>query len=184
MRKINKRILMTMVALFAFAVSCKDSFLEVAPIASLTQAQLTSKAGLEGQLIGVYSMLTGRGIDFYAGATNWFWGSVMGAEANKGTNSGDQAQMNEVQNYNSSTANVSVWQKYRATYEGIARANALINTLKDPAAATGGASPADLARIEGECKFLRALYYFELKRLFDDTPIVTEEHNVATIKTV
>jgi len=99
MRKIQKRILVTLIALFAFAVSCKDSFLEVAPTASITNAQLTSAAGLEGQLIGVYSMLTGRGADFYAGATNWFWGSVLGGEANKGTNSGDQAQMNEVQAY-------------------------------------------------------------------------------------
>src|SRR5687767_7467261 len=120
MRIINKRILVTMAALFVFAVSCKDSFLDVAPTSTITADQLTSKAGMEGQLIGVYSVLSGRGIDFYAGATNWFWGSVMGGEANKGTNSGDQGQMNEVQAYNATPGNPSVLNKYRASYEGIA----------------------------------------------------------------
>jgi hypothetical protein len=33
---------------------------------------------------------------------------------------------------------------------------------------------ADLARIKGEAKFLRALYYFELKRLFNNTPYIDE----------
>jgi len=170
-----------MAALLVFAVSCKDSFLDVKPTGALTTAQLSTKAGLEGQLIGVYSMLTGRGIDFYAGATNWFWGSVMGAEANKGTNSGDQAQMNEVQNYNTSTTNVSVLNKYRASYEGIARANALLNTLAAPDPTV---STADINRITGEGKFLRALYYFELKRLFDDVPYVDETLDVKTITAV
>jgi hypothetical protein len=183
MRKVQKRILVTLVALFAFAVSCKDSFLDVSPTGSITDAQLTSQAGLEGQLIGVYSMLTGRGLGttFYSGATNWFWGSVMGAEANKGTNSGDQAQMNEVQNYNSTPSNQSVRDKYRASYEGIARANALINTLKTPDATV---PPATVTRITAECKFLRGFFYMELKRLYNNTPYVTETHDVKTITEV
>ena len=79
--------------------------------------QLTSKAGLEGTLIGAYSMLTGRG-GFYAGSTNWLWGSILGGEANKGTNSGDQAQVNEIQAYNPQPTNESTLDKYRTCYEG------------------------------------------------------------------
>ena len=41
-------------------------------------------------------MLHGRG-GFYAGTTKWLWGSIIGGEANKGTNSGEQAQVNEIQ---------------------------------------------------------------------------------------
>jgi hypothetical protein len=177
--RINKRILVTMAALFVFAVSCKDSFLDIKPTSTITDAQLTSKAGMEGQLIGVYSMLSGRGIDFYAGATDWFWGSVMGAEANKGTNSGDQGQMNEVQAYRSTPGNGSVLAKYRATYEGIARANALFRTIADAPPAT---DPADVTRIKeigAEGKFLRAVYYFELARMFNKTPYIDENVDYA-----
>ena len=65
-------------------VSCSDEFLEVAPAGSLSQAELTTLSGLEGTLIGTYAQLLGRS-GFYTGANNWFWGSVMGGDANKGT---------------------------------------------------------------------------------------------------
>jgi len=171
MRITQKKILVTLAALTMYAVSCKDSFLEVTPTGSITDAQLTSKAGLEGTLIGAYSMLSGRGQDFYAGTTNWFWGSVLGGEANKGTNSGDQGQMNEVQNYSSSPGNTSVLAKYRTSYEGIARVNSLLRLLPDAQATV---SAADKLRMEAEAKFLRALYYFELKRIYNNTPYIDE----------
>jgi hypothetical protein len=152
------------------AISCKEDFLEVKPTASITESQLTSKNGLEGTLIGAYSMLTGRG-GFYAGATNWFWGSVLGGDANKGTNSGDQQQVNEIQAYNSQPTNSSVLEKYQATYEGIARVNALLKILPN---AEPTVTAEDKTRIEAEGKFLRAHYYFELKKLFNNTPYVDE----------
>ena len=96
--KLNKIIICTVGIICICVLSCKDDFLEVTPTASITDAQLTSKAGLEGSVIGAYAMLHGRG-GFYSGSTNWLWGSVLGAEANKGTNSGDQAQVNEIQAY-------------------------------------------------------------------------------------
>ena len=172
---------MTTAALLVLAVSCKDSFLDVNPTAAILPSQLNSKAGIEGQLIGVYSMLSGRGTDFYSGATNWFWGSVLGAEANKGTNSGDQAQMNEVQAYNTLPSNTSNRNKYRGMYEGIARANYLLGLLADPGVAV---SAADNTRITAETRFLRGFYYMELKRLYDDTPYVDETATVITISAI
>jgi hypothetical protein len=171
MRITQKKILVTLAALTLYAVSCKDSFLEVTPTGSITDEQLKSKAGLEGSLIGAYSMLSGRGQDFYAGNSNWFWGSVLGGEANKGTNSGDQGQMNEVQNYSSSPGNTSVLAKYRTMYEGIARANSLLRLLPEAQATVAAA---DKLRMEAEAKFLRAVYYFELKRIYNNTPYIDE----------
>ena len=174
MKNIQK-ILTTFLLLVMFAVSCKDDFLDVQPTSSITETQLTSKNGLEGALIGVYSMLQGRG-GFYAGSTNWFWGSVLGGEANKGTNSGDQSQVNEIQAYSTQPTNTSVLEKYQATYEGIARANALMRILPD---AQPTVSDADKTRIEAEGRFLRGHYYFELKKLFNNTPYVDESVDYA-----
>ena len=126
--KLNKIIISTVTIICICVISCNDDFLEIAPTASITNHQLTSKAGLEGTLIGAYAMLHGRA-GFYAGSTNWLWGSVLGGEANKGSNSGDQAQVNEIQSYSSQTTNESVYDKYRVCYEGVARANALLRLL-------------------------------------------------------
>jgi len=172
----NKKIILSSLLLVVFTISCNKDFLEVAPTGAITTTQLSSKAGLEGSLIATYAMLSGRGNDFYAGSTNWFWGSVMGGEANKGTNAGDQQQMNEVQAYKPQPTNSSIFNKYSPTYEGIARANALIGLLPTATAV----ADADKTRIEGEVKFLRAHYYFELKKLFNNTPYVDETVGYST----
>jgi hypothetical protein len=167
---INKKVISTFLMVFVFSISCKDEFLDVTPTASITESQLTSKAGLEGTLIGAYSMLHGRS-GFYDGSTNWLWGSILGADANKGTNSGDQAQVNEIQAYDPQTTNESILGKYRTCYEGIARVNALLRLLPD---AEPTVTEEDKTRIEAEARFLRAHYYFELKKIFNDTPYVDE----------
>jgi hypothetical protein len=168
--KSTKRIIITAFVLTVFTISCQDSFLEIKPTGSITNTQLTSKAGLEGTLVGAYSMLAGRG-GFYAGSTNWLWGSILGGEANKGTNSGDQAQVNEIQAYNPQPTNESVLEKYRTCYEGIARVNSLLRLLPE---AQPTVTDAEKTMLEAEGKFLRAHYYFELKKIFDNVPYIDE----------
>lgn len=170
MKNASKKIFLTAFMLVAFAISCKEEFLEVKPTASITEEQLTSKLGLEGMLVGAYSMLSGRG-GFYAGSTNWLWGSILGGDANKGTNSGDQAQVNEIQAYDPQPTNASVLEKYQATYEGIARANALLKILPK---ASPTVEDAVKLQLEAEAKFLRGHYYFELKKIYNNTPYVDE----------
>ena len=168
--KLNKIIVSTVSIICICVISCKDDFLEVTPTASITNAQLTSKAGLEGSVIGVYAMLHGRG-GFYAGSTNWLWGSILGGDANKGTNSGDQAQVNEIQAYDPQTTNNTVYEKYFTCYEGIARVNSLLRLLPD---ADPTVEEEDKTRMEAEAKFLRGHYYFELKKIYNNAPYVDE----------
>lgn len=168
MKKI-RLILFSVLAAVILVTACKDEFLDVSPTGSLGESELSSKAGLEGSLIATYSVLLGRG-GFYSDVSNWFWGSVMGGDANKGTNAGDQSQMNEVQTYSVQTNNGSVLEKYRSAYEGVARANA---TLKLVGLSTV-VSDEDKTRITAEARFLRGVYYFELKKNFNNTPYVDE----------
>src|SRR5690606_37135346 len=67
--------------------------------------------------------------------------------------------------------NTSILEKYRVPYEGIARANARLRILPD---AQPDVSEADKLRIAAEARFLRGHYYFELKRLFNNTPYIDE----------
>ncbi len=161
---------MTLLIVMMSTVACNDSFLEVAPTGSLSETELSSQAGLEGALIASYSMLLGRN-GFYSDASNWFWGSVLGGDANKGTNAGDQSQVNEIQAFAAQTNNGSVNEKYTTCYEGVARANA---TLRLVGLAGEEVPQAVKTRITGEARFLRGHYYFDLKKNFNNTPYVDE----------
>ncbi|MBX2873050.1 MAG: RagB/SusD family nutrient uptake outer membrane protein [Saprospiraceae bacterium] len=175
MQKINTYI--SLVCLLALvAVACEDRFLDVAPTGSLGSAELSSKEGIEGALIGAYSMLLGRA-DPFSGATNWVWGSVRGGDANKGSDEGDAPFLNEVQTFAVQANNEALLWKYRVLYEGIARANATLRLLL---VAQQNVSEADKIRIEAEARFLRGHYYFDLKKNFNNTPYVDEQWDEVT----
>jgi starch-binding outer membrane protein, SusD/RagB family len=178
----NKKSLVMATALCMLVViSCKDTFLEVKPTGQLAQAQLSSKAGLEGALIGAYALMSGTGGNSYsrlASSSNWVFGSILGGDANKGTNAGDYSAINEIQRYASLPTNGDISSSYKARYEGIARCNSVLNLLKT---ATAEVSAADKTRIAAEARFLRAHYYFELKRIFNNTPYVDEATDETTI---
>lgn len=156
-------------ALTVLAVACKDQFLEVPVTGQLGNTQLNSKAGVEGSLISAYSMLNGRG-ERLAAAANWVWGGIRGGDANKGTDPGDFSTINPIQRFETiSTGDVgTTWQR---KYEGVSRANA---TLRLIAGNPPDLTAADKTRITAESRFLRGYYYFELKRLFNNTPYVDE----------
>ncbi len=174
--KITRIIGLTVVTIMATTVACQKDFLEVQPAASLSESELASRAGLEGALIGAYSTLLGKA-GFYSDASNWFWGSVLGGEANKGSDPGDQSQVNEIQIYSAQTNNGSVLEKYRATYEGVARTNALLKLIPQ---APESVDEATKTRIEAEARFLRGHYYFELKKNFNNVPYVDETWDEVT----
>ena len=100
-RKINFKLvaIATILSLVAATISCKDSFLDIPATASLGEVQLQSKTGVEGALIGAYSLLNAKGYSRLAAPNNWVYGSIMGGEANKGTDPGDYTAINPIQRY-------------------------------------------------------------------------------------
>ncbi|MDJ1501865.1 RagB/SusD family nutrient uptake outer membrane protein [Xanthocytophaga agilis] len=180
MRKIfkNKLIYLALGALFLGPVACKDSFLDQPVTGQITDAQLATQKGLEGLLVGVYSVMNGRDASaaWHAGASNWMWGSIRGGDANKGTNSGDFSSMNPVERFETDPNNTEVLGKWRGCFEGIARANKLLSLI--PLATD--VDEAVLTRITGEARFLRGHYYFELKKNFNMAPWVDETLDYST----
>ncbi len=151
--------------------SCKDSFLEIAPTGQLSEDLLSTKKGIEGLLVGTYGMLSGR-YNFFAGASNWTNGSIQGGEANKGTNAGDFNDINPVQRFELiPTARVPS-DRWGDIYEGIARANQVLKLVTNTTDAS--VTDDDKKRISAEAHFLRAHFYFELKKSFNNVPVVLE----------
>lgn len=155
--------------------ACKDKFLDVPATGQLGASQLASKKGIEGAVISVYAMLNGRS-ERLGSSSNWVYGSIRGGDANKGTDPGDFSSINPIQRFETIPTG-DVAGAWRVKYEGISRAN---NVLRLLAAAGPDVTDADKARIGAEAKFLRGFYYFELKRLYNNTPYVDETLDYAT----
>jgi len=179
--KINniKKGVLTAMAVTMLTFSCKDSFLEVLPTGSLGESQLLSPDGLEGVLVGAYSMLNGKGFGRESGPANWV-GQMLGGVSNKGTDAGDYTSMNPIQRYEVDPTSGDINNLWRAKYEGIARANATIRL----ATASTQISAATKTRIIAEARTLRGHYYFWLKAWFNNIPYFDETVDEAAIPEV
>jgi hypothetical protein len=169
MKKTNKLVL-SVVSVLVLLYSCKDSFLDQPVTGQLDKNILAGKLGLDASLLAVYSQVNGRGLRM-ASPSNWVWGSIRGAEANKGTDPGDYSTINPVQRYAALPTGDVINDKWQGNYEGVARANATLRLLQtaDPAVTAD-----EKTGIEAQAKFLRAHFYFELTRTYHLVPYIDE----------
>ncbi len=188
MKKINLKIGLVIALLIGFTNSCKEDFLDVTPNGSLDESVLATAAGVDALLISTYSMLDGvasNGFGWEAASSNWVYGSIRGLEANKGTDAGDQPDINPIQSYTENSTNPYLNVKYRSVYDGIARANAALNVLK--AAVEKGTVTSDQAKsYTQQARTLRGFFHFEAYRMWakaDGTgvPYVMEDTDQQTL---
>ncbi|MEK7255037.1 MAG: RagB/SusD family nutrient uptake outer membrane protein, partial [Bacteroidota bacterium] len=158
-----------------FFVACSEDFLDSPAQGALDEGTLANQKGVEATLISAYSMLDGWNDDWGtfsppwgAAGSNWVWGSVTTDEAYKGSEPGDQGEIQQIELYQWAPGNVYFNVKFRALYEGIARSNATIKLMQ---------SVSDLneaSRIEGEARLLRGHYHFEAWKMWKNVPYYTE----------
>ncbi|MFH6604991.1 RagB/SusD family nutrient uptake outer membrane protein [Maribacter algicola] len=169
-KKLKKWSSAILSGLLLLGVSCSDEFLEVAPTDSLADAQVSTQPGIEGLLIGTYAALNGVFGNRFEGPNHWVTGSVMGGEANKGTDAGDYSAINPVQRYEIDPTSGDINFLWRGRYEGVSRANAVLATLAN----STEIQPAVASRIAGEARMLRGHFYFDLKKHFGNIPVFDE----------
>ncbi|MEO5601353.1 MAG: RagB/SusD family nutrient uptake outer membrane protein [Cyclobacteriaceae bacterium] len=174
MRKRSLIILSGFISTIAVVLSCNDTFLEEKPRGVFTENILISRQGIEGMLIGAYSLLDGAGGptgNWFAAASNWVFGDVSSDDAYKGTDAGDQIEINPIERYESLPTNDYFNQKWRHQYDGVSRSNdvlRLIEQVKD-------IPDADKSRLIAEARFLRGYYQFEAKRMWNNVPFIDEK---------
>lgn len=156
--------------------SCKDSFLDVEPAGTLNQQLLATSLGLEASLIAAYSQVNGRA-NRMASPSQWVWGSIRGGDANKGTDPGDFSDINPIQRYEALPTQGVISDLYTGSYEGVARTNSVLRLVKLAPAETT-AQQDQILSVTAQARFLRAHFYFQLKRAFNDTPYVDENIDV------
>lgn len=169
-RFLMKAVGLSVIITVATTTSCKKSYFEVDPIGQLSNNQVATQKGVEQILIGAYAVLNGS--NWNASFTNWIYGSANGGDANKGSNAGDQSQMNEIIRFEGQAVNNDFNLKWNAVYNGVARANQAIiaaNALKPEQI-----SEANKRRIIAEARFLRGFYHLEGKKMFNMIPYIDE----------
>ncbi len=172
----NIKQIIGLTALAAFLIfACSKDFLNAPAQASLDEGTLANQAGVEAALIAAYSMLDGWNNDWGtfnppwgAAGSNWIWGSVTSDDAYKGSDPGDQQEIQIIELFEWAPGNEYFNIKFQALYEGIARGN---STLKLMANAE---DISETERIEGEARFLRGHYHFDAWKLWKNVPYYDE----------
>ncbi len=154
----------SMIALAA----CKKSFLDKPPLGTLSPEILATEAGVQGLLIGAYSLVDGEGAPgdgFASGASNWTYGGVASDDAYKGSDPTDVADVAPFEKFVTLTpTNGAIPQKWSLCYAGAQRCNDVLRTM----AIATGISSANQITIAAQSRFLRAYFHMEIKKVFNN----------------
>ncbi len=177
-----KHYIRVFVVILVTLTGCKKDFLVRVPQGSLSGEEMGNKKGVNVLLVGAYAALSaqdyiddnivslGGGNAWGVSASYWLLGSVTGGDAHKGSDGTDQPSFIPIFNFTITPSNDVINDKWNADYEGIDRCN---NVLKFSSEAKDLTSD-ERSNVRAQAHFLRAHYYFDLKRLFNMVPWIDE----------
>ena len=168
MKKTKYKILIPLALVIVAIAACSKSFLDKPPLGTLNPSILATETGVQGLLIGAYSLVDGEGAPgdgFASGASNWTYGGVASDDAYKGSDPSDVADVAPFEKFVSLTpTNGAIPSKWSVCYAGAQRCNDVINTMK----IATGISEATQTTITAQARFLRAHFHMELKKVFNN----------------
>lgn len=161
--------LITMLFLAITSISCSD-FLEQNPLTDLSENDFYKTADdMTSALNGVYSAL--QESDMYG---NWYVFGEIPSDNTRNQLSGSVTSQDEFDKFYIDTQNSYISSFWAAAYKTINRANTVSGRIDNVDI------DSDLAnRYKLECKFIRALMYFNLVRVYGDVPLVLTEISIA-----
>ncbi|HLA54588.1 MAG TPA: RagB/SusD family nutrient uptake outer membrane protein [Flavobacterium sp.] len=166
MKKIIFAILIT-AGLTAIVASCSDDFLDVRSTESIEGIdEFNNDAGAKSFVTAVYAKF----LDWNVSSFSWNGiTSIASDDADKGSDPGDTGTDKQALDMLTHDAtSISVLELFEGCYQTVNRANQALLYLPQ----LNNADPVLRARLTGEVKFLRALTYFNLVRVYGGVPIV------------
>ncbi len=182
-----KKIFITSTLLsFVLLLSCTDDLTtEAVGLTTLEQAKSAPTLGsVENSVTSSYQLLSNT-LNII-GEWGWNEGTVTNNDLvvqdiasddmeKKWSPDGDQAWMDEVNNFTFTSTNGGAAGTWTYAYEGIKRTNIALGLLTNPEIeAITGISTAKKNQLLGEAYFLRSYYYFSLVTNFGDVPLILE----------
>lgn len=158
----------TILLLTLALVSCKDNFLELTPD---TNGSVGNFYQTKDQFIqavnSAYSPLQG-----IHNNNMWLFAEVRSDNTSYQLNTGDRSgtPREEIDEFRDNDQNTNFQTFFNSSYQGIGRCNLLLTKIQ-----TATFDQTSRNQIEGEARFLRAYYYFNLTRVFGDVPLILKE---------
>ena len=158
------------IALLGFSFSSCSDFLEQNPQTDLSENDFYKTADdILSAVNGAYSSLQEG--DIYG---NWYVSGEIPSDNTRNQLSGSVTTQNEFDQFYIDTQNSMIASFWKAAYKVINRTNTVLGRID------GIEINAELAnRYKLECKFIRALMYFNLVRVYGDVPLVLKEISIS-----
>ena len=159
-------------AVFSLLItSCTKEFVEIAPVDTITvDAVYKTDKDFQDAVIGIYGIFQDQYQNMY------YFGDIRADDVWDELVKGTAGAVDNFTLSNDDPLLISTWRNY---YKAITRANTLLEKIS-----FADVSVTNKDRHIAEAKFLRALAYFDLVRIFGDVPLVTRTLSISeTYKT-
>jgi len=162
-----KKLLYILAGLATLGVTSCDEFLEKKPLARMgVEEAFASKEYVVKGVNGIYDPL---GYEKTYSVSYWVFGDGVSDDAEIGGHAADQPKTQDLQLFKADAYNTRLYQFYAFEYIGIQRANTLLD-LTEKNKAEIDYSEEEYKQYRGQAYFLRALYYFDLLKVFGPVP--------------
>ena len=153
--------------------SCKKDFIQLTPVDSYTVNNFYKTEGqFQAAIVAAYAPLRDVLVNDYFTSEMHSDNTIYQPYADQGTAYGQRRNISDFTNTSTNAYANATWQH---SYTGISRCNIIIESLKKAT----GISDSVRKTIDGQAKFLRALNYFKLVRLYGALPLFLKVITVA-----
>ncbi len=170
-------ILLSAFVLLSMTISCSDDFLDQPAIGAYDNTVLASAGELDALLLSVYGQTTGTNNGFsglLGGPQSAMLGGVRGGEALVGTDAGDGASWEFFPSWRIGSTTNFVPNVFTFYYNAVGMANQVMSILPN----VDDMTDTEKEVMEAETRFLRAHFYFMLKRLWGNVPWIDESNGL------
>lgn len=163
MKKINKYILGILLIGVGHLFQACDDFLEIEPVSSVSTGNaFETPENIEAGLVSGYNSLRN---EFFT------WDAVLLGDVRSDNCYAGPPSDVDIYSYDALTieeSNVRIFYNWRDLYRGISNVNLMMEKIEN----VNGFEEGRREQIIGEAKFLRALYYFNLVKLYGGVPLM------------
>ena len=167
----SSNLLIIIVSLVFFLSSCKNSFLDLAPISSMNENNFfKTENDFKTAVNGAYRTL----YNTYSPTSMLSYSEQMSDNCVIYHISGNASERSQFKDYNILANNVSILEFWNSYYNSLFVINTVISKLPE--------SPLNSelkTQYEAEMRFLRGCYYFDMVRIWGDVPLLTKPASVA-----